>query len=77
MLRIIMQYSLVKLVFDGIAAQKIDDQLAKQSFPVLKVMNTIMNTEIMNTFQKTFVQDCSYFYHHYFPCSHVSFFIFL
>ena len=35
MLRIIMQYSLVKLVVDGIAAQKIDNQLAKQSFPVL------------------------------------------
>ena len=35
-------------MFDGIAAQKIDDQLAKQSFPVLKVMNTIMKTEIMN-----------------------------
>ena len=31
-----------------------------------KVMNTIMNTEIMNTFTKTFVQDCSYFYHHFF-----------
>ena len=42
-----------------------------------KVMNTIMNTEIMNTFQKTFVQDCSCFYHHYFPSSHVCFFIFL
>ena len=40
-------------------------------------MNTIMNTEIMNTFPKTFVQDCSYFYHHYFPSSHVCFFIFL
>ena len=35
-------------MFDGIAAQKIDDQLAKQSFPVLKVMNTIRKTEIMN-----------------------------
>ena len=35
-------------MFDGIAPQKIDDQLAKQSFPVLKVMNTIMKTEIMN-----------------------------
>ena len=35
MLRIIMQYSLVKLVVDGIAAQKIDNQLAKQRFPVL------------------------------------------
>ena len=42
-----------------------------------KVMNTTMNTEIMNTFPKTFVQDCSYFYHHYFPFSHVCFFIFL
>ena len=42
-----------------------------------KVMNTIMNTEIMNTFPKTFVQDFSYFYHHYFPSSHVCFFIFL
>ena len=42
-----------------------------------KVINTIMNTEIMNTFPKTFVQDCSYFYHHYFPSSHVCFFIFL
>ena len=30
-----MQYSLVKLVVDGIAAQKRDNQLAKQSFPVL------------------------------------------
>ena len=27
-----MQYSLVKLVVDGIAAQKTDNQLAKQSF---------------------------------------------
>ena len=35
MLRIIMQYSLVKLVVDGIAAQKRDNQLAKPSFPVL------------------------------------------
>ena len=35
-------------MFDGIAPQKIDDQLAKQSFPVLKVMNTIRKTEIMN-----------------------------
>ena len=35
MLRIIMQYSLVKLVVDGIAAQKRDNQLAKQSFPEL------------------------------------------
>ena len=35
-------------MFDEIAAQKIDDQLAKQSFPVLKVMNTIRKTEIMN-----------------------------
>ena len=35
MLRIIMQYSLVKLVVDGTAAQKIDNQLAKRSFPVL------------------------------------------
>ena len=35
-------------MFDGIAAQKIDDQLAKQSFPVLKVTNTIRKTEIMN-----------------------------
>ena len=35
MLRIIMQYSLVKLLVDGIAAQKIDNQLAKQSFPEL------------------------------------------
>ena len=42
-----------------------------------KVMNTTMNTEIMNTFPKTFVQDCSYFYHHYLPSSHVCFFIFL
>ena len=30
-----MQYSLVKLVVDGTAAQKIDNQLAKRSFPVL------------------------------------------
>ena len=44
---------------------------------VQKVINTIMNTEIRNTFPKTFVQDCSYFYHHYFPSSHVCFFIFL
>ena len=44
---------------------------------VQKVINTIMNTEIMNTFPKTFVQDCSYFYHHYFPSFHVCFFIFL
>ena len=35
-------------MFDGIGPQKIDDQLAKQSFPVLKVMNTIRKTEIMN-----------------------------
>ena len=28
-------YSLVKLVVGGVAAQKIDNQLAKQSFPVL------------------------------------------
>ena len=42
-----------------------------------KVMNTTMNTEIMNTFPKTFVQDCSYFYHHYLPFFHVCFFIFL
>ena len=35
MLWIIMQYSLVKLVVDGIAAQEIDNQLEKQSFPVL------------------------------------------
>ena len=42
-----------------------------------KVMNTIINTEIVNTFPKTFVQDFSYFYYHYFPSSHVSFFIFL
>ena len=35
MLWIIMQYSLVKLVVDGIAAQEIDNQLAKQSFLVL------------------------------------------
>ena len=35
MLRIIMQYSLVKLVVGGIAAQKRDNQLAKQSFPEL------------------------------------------
>ena len=25
-----------------------------------KIMNNTMNTEIMNTFPKTFVQDCSY-----------------
>ena len=36
MLRIIMQYSLVKLVVDRTAAQKIDNQLEKQSFSVLK-----------------------------------------
>ena len=30
-----MQYSLVKLVVDGIAAQKIDNQLAKQRFSAL------------------------------------------
>ena len=42
-----------------------------------EVMNTIMNTEIMNTFPKTLVQDCSYFYNHYFSSSHVYFFIFL
>ena len=53
-----------RLFYEG--AQKLEE-----------VMNTIMNTEIMNTFQKTFVQDCSYFYHHYFPFSHVCFFIFL
>ena len=35
MLGIIMQYSLVELVVNGTAAQKIDNQLAKQSFPVL------------------------------------------
>ena len=35
-------------MFDGIGPQKIDDQLAKQSFPVLKVTNTIRKTEIMN-----------------------------
>ena len=53
-----------RLFYQG--AQKIEE-----------VMNTIMNTEIMNTFPKTFVQNCSYFYHHYFPSSHVCFFIFL
>ena len=53
-----------RLFYEG--AQKLEE-----------VMNTIMNTEIMNTFPKTFVQDCSYFYHHYFPFSHVCFFIFL
>ena len=53
-----------RLFYEG--AQKLEE-----------VMNTIMNTEIMNTFPKTFVQDCSYFYHHYFPSSHVCFFIFL
>ena len=42
-----------------------------------EVMNTIMSTEIMNTFPKTFVQDFSYFYNHYFASSHVCFFIFL
>ena len=56
--------SVYRLFYEG--AQKLEE-----------VMNTTMNTEIMNTFLKTFVQDCSYFYHHYFPCSHVSFFIFL
>ena len=30
-----MQYSLVELVVNGTAAQKIDNQLVKQSFPVL------------------------------------------
>ena len=40
-----------------------------------KVQKVIIT--IMNTFPKTFVQDCSYFYHHYFPFSHVCFFIFL
>ena len=53
-----------RLFYEG--AQKLEE-----------VMNTIMNTEIMNTFPKTFVQDCSYFYHHYFPSFHVCFFIFL
>ena len=56
--------SVYRLFYQG--AQKLEE-----------VMNTIMNTEIMNTFPKTFVQDCSYFYHHYFPFSHVCFFIFL
>ena len=56
--------SVYRLFYEG--AQKLEE-----------VMNTIMNTEIMNTFPKTFVQDCSYFYHHYFPFSHVCFFIFL
>ena len=35
MLRILMLYSLVKLVVGRVAAQKIDNQLAKQSFLVL------------------------------------------
>ena len=56
--------SVHRLFYEG--AQKLEE-----------VMNTIMNTEIINTFLKTFVQDCSYFYHHYFPSSHVCFFIFL
>ena len=43
-----------------------------------KVMNTIMNTETVNTFPKTFVWDRSrYFYHNYFPSSHACFYIFL
>ena len=37
-----------------------------------KVMNTIMNKEIMNIFPKTFVQDCSFF-----PSSYACFFIVL
>ena len=56
--------SVYRLFYQG--AQKLEE-----------VMNTIMNAEIMNTFPKTnFVQNCSYFYHHYFPSSHVCFFIF-
>ena len=56
--------SVHRLFYEG--AQKLEE-----------VMNTIMNTEIMNTFPKTLVQDCSYFYNHYFSSSHVCFFIFL
>ena len=56
--------SVYRLFYQG--AQKLEE-----------VMNTIMNTEIMNTFPKTLVQDCSCFYNHYFPSSHVCFFIFL
>ena len=56
--------SVYRLFYEG--AQKLEE-----------VMNTTMNTEIMNTFPMTFVQACSYFYHHYLPFSHVCFFIFL
>ena len=56
--------SVHRLFYEG--AQKLEE-----------VMNTIMNTEIMNTFPKTFVQDSSYFYHHYFPSSDVYFLLFL
>ena len=41
--------SVHRLFYEG--AQKLEE-----------VMNTIMNTEIMNTFPKTLVQDCSCFY---------------
>ena len=56
--------SVYRLFYEG--AQKLEE-----------VVNTTMNTEIMNTFPKTFVPDCSYFYNQYFPSSHVCIFIFL